>query len=53
MTHTTLYSKHNTNFTPDSSAHTPSHVIKAGLGTPNTHNIYIHGPVNNATTQAL
>jgi hypothetical protein len=35
-THITPYSKHYRSFTQDSSTHTPSYVIKAGLGTPNS-----------------
>jgi hypothetical protein len=34
---------HYTSFTRDSSTHTPSYVIKAGLSTPNIHKVYIQG----------
>jgi hypothetical protein len=56
LTHTTPCLRHYTSFMPDSSTHkhthTPSHVIKAGLGTLNIYNIYIHRPINNKTTLA-
>jgi hypothetical protein len=42
-THITPYLRHYMSFTQDSSTHTPSYVIKAGLGTPNIHKVYIHG----------
>jgi hypothetical protein len=40
-------------YTRQQHTHPQSHYIKAGLGTLNTHNIYIHRPINNTTTQAV
>jgi hypothetical protein len=50
--HVTPYSRHYRSLTQDSSTHTPSYVINAGLGTPNIHKVYIHRMINNTTTQA-
>jgi hypothetical protein len=45
--HITPYSRYYTNYTQESSTHTLSHGIKAGLSTPNIHKVCIHRPINN------
>jgi hypothetical protein len=52
LTHTTPNSRHYRTFTPDGSTHTSSDFIKAGLVTPNAHNIYTNRSLNNITSLA-